>query len=398
MPGTHGREAFVVNNYEGSYAGVRTLTPATTYSDNAVYAAVGIKVGTKRVAKLAKRMGIRTPVSHNYAMTLGGLRHGVTALDMAHAYETFARGGKRVAGTLGAGDRGPVGILQVRRGDKVLDTNKVKTKRIIPSNVADEVTAILHTVVTSGTGTHAQLSDTEDLVAGKTGTTENYGDAWFVGYTPRYTTAVWVGYPDRLKPMQTEYNGGPVAGGTYPADIWHDIMTQVYAIDTQRENARRQREIEKLQREGKDIPPELQQTVPTTTTPSVPVTPSTPTPHHRADGHHGRAPAPGRRARPAAAAGHPGRRHHRRRRAARAPPAEAADDGPDPAGHAGRPVDPGHRRTRDRRRHAAGGRRRRTPGLTFSRRAPPPAARAATASTRSARRPRRTATADRRPW
>jgi penicillin-binding protein 1A len=276
VPGTHGREVFVVNNYEGAYAGVRTLASATTYSDNAVFAAVGIKVGTKRVAKLARKMGIRTPVSHNYAMTLGGLRQGVTALDMAHAYETFARGGKLITGTLGASDRGPVGISEVRRGDKVLDTNRIVAKRILPTDVADEVTAILHTVVTSGTGTHAQLSNTDDVVAGKTGTTENYGDAWFVGYTPRYTTAVWVGYPDKLKPMQTEYNGGEVSGGTYPADIWHDIMTQIYSIDAQRENARRLRQIEKLQREGKDIPPELQETVPTTTDPStVPVAPST---------------------------------------------------------------------------------------------------------------------------
>jgi penicillin-binding protein 1A len=276
VPHTHGREHFVVNNFEDTYGGVRTLTQATTYSDNSVFAAVGIQVGTKKIAKLAEKMGIRTPVSHNYAMTLGGLTQGVTALDMAHAYETLARGGKLITGTLGASDNGPVGISEVRRGDKVLDRNKVEAKRIVPSSVADEVTSILETVVRVGTGTHAQLSNTDDIVAGKTGTTENYGDAWFVGYTPRYTTAVWVGYPDRLKSMSTEYQGGPVEGGTYPADIWHDIMTQIYAIDAQRENARREREIEKLQKEGKDIPPELQQTVPTTTDPAqTPVAPST---------------------------------------------------------------------------------------------------------------------------
>ncbi len=306
---------------------MRTLTSATTYSDNAVFAAVGIKVGTKRVAKLARRMGIRTPVSHNLAMTLGGLRQGVTALDMAHAYETFASGGKLITGTLGPGDRGPVGISEVRRGDKVLDSNKIEAKRIIPTNVADEVTSILHTVVTSGTGTHAQLSNTDDVVAGKTGTTENYGDAWFVGYTPRYTTAVWVGYPDRLKPMQTEYNGGQVSGGTYPADIWHDVMTQIYALDAQRENARREREIAKLQREGKDIPPELQQTVPTTTAPTT-VTPTTPSPATTTT-----TPASGGATpnaadgtdRSADAAGHP-ERHHR--------PGRRRDDRRADAGHA----------------------------------------------------------------
>ena len=84
-------EAFKVNNYENSYAGVRTLRNATTFSDNSVYAQVGIKAGTGKVARRARRMGIRTPVSKNMAITLGGLKQGVTPLDMAHAYETLAR-------------------------------------------------------------------------------------------------------------------------------------------------------------------------------------------------------------------------------------------------------------------------------------------------------------------
>ena len=97
VPGT-GSEKFVVNNFEGNYAGTQTLAGGLTTSDNSVYAAVGIQVGTKQVARLAERMGIRTPVSTNPAMTLGGLREGVTPLDMAHAYETFAADGRRVDG------------------------------------------------------------------------------------------------------------------------------------------------------------------------------------------------------------------------------------------------------------------------------------------------------------
>ena len=73
-------------------------------------------------------------------------------------------------------------------------------------------------MVNEGTGERAALDDRP--VAGKTGTTENYGDAWFVGYTPQLAVAVWVGYPNRLKPMETEYNGDPVAGGTFPSLIW----------------------------------------------------------------------------------------------------------------------------------------------------------------------------------
>ncbi|HEY8581439.1 MAG TPA: penicillin-binding transpeptidase domain-containing protein, partial [Capillimicrobium sp.] len=263
VPGTKGKEKFIVNNYEGSYAGVRTLRTATTYSDNAVYAAVGIEVGTKKVARMASKMGVRTPISTNLAMTLGGLEQGVTPLDMAHAYQTFARGGNLITGSLGAGEKGPVGIHEVKLGDKVIDENEVQAKRVLDESVAAEVTSILQTVVSGGTGTHAQLSDT--WVAGKTGTTENYGDAWFVGYTERYTMAVWVGYPDKLTPMEYEYGGSPVAGGTYPAEIFQDVMGSIMAIDEQRAYERQQAKIAKLQEEGKEIPPELL----TATTPSA---------------------------------------------------------------------------------------------------------------------------------
>jgi penicillin-binding protein 1A len=271
VPGTKGRERFVVNNYEGNYAGSQSLRTATTYSDNSVYAAVGIKVGTRKIARLAERMGIRTPVSTNYAITLGGLKQGVTPLDMAHAYETFARGGRLISGSLGTAKDGPVGIREVKRGDKVLDRNETVAKRVIPDDVAQQVSSILQTVVTNGTGTAARI---DEWAAGKTGTTENYGDAWFVGYTERYTTAVWVGYPDRLKPMQTEYRGQPVAGGTYPAEIWHDVMSAIGDINGQRELEARERKIRKLEEEGKPIPPELLQTTPTPTTPA-PATPGT---------------------------------------------------------------------------------------------------------------------------
>jgi penicillin-binding protein 1A len=120
-------EAFEVNNYENAYAGVQTLRSATTFSDNAVYAQVGIEVGPEKIARLARRMGIRTPVSHNLAMTLGGLRQGVTPLDMAHAYGTFARRGRFTYGSMSpdAIDRrelttptpGPVGIRKIGRPD-----------------------------------------------------------------------------------------------------------------------------------------------------------------------------------------------------------------------------------------------------------------------------------------
>ncbi len=105
-------EVFVVHNDENAYTGENTLTNATAYSDNSIYAEVGLKVGTRRIAALAHRMGITTPISTNPAMTIGGLKIGVTPLDMAHAYETIAHGGERVSGTLGEAGM-PVGIEEV---------------------------------------------------------------------------------------------------------------------------------------------------------------------------------------------------------------------------------------------------------------------------------------------
>jgi penicillin-binding protein 1A len=242
-----GGERFTVNNYEDAYAGVTTLSSATTFSDNAVYAQVARQVKPRNIAKLARNMGIRTPVSTNLAMSLGGLRRGVTPLDMAHAYETFATGGLLVYGTLSPGQSkkrlpvpGPVGIERIEemRGDKarVVEledgrrmVNRKKTKRVLKPYVATTVSSILQSVVGRGTATRAQIPGV--VIAGKTGTTESYGDAWFVGWTKEYTVAVWVGYPDEFKPMETEFQGEPVAGGTYPAGIWKTFMEALLKVD-----------------------------------------------------------------------------------------------------------------------------------------------------------------------
>jgi penicillin-binding protein 1A len=235
-----GTEKFVVHNDEGAYSGSNTLTGATTFSDNSIYAEVGLKVGTRRIARLAHRMGITTPLSTNPAMTIGGLTVGVTPLDMAHSYETIAHGGRRVSGTLAEpGD--PVGIQEVEAGGRPLpdgahrDRNRVQTTPVLPPAVAATETSMLETVIQSGTGRAAAIGQ---FAAGKTGTTTNYGDAWFVGWDSKYTVAVWVGYPDKLVPMTTAFNGGPVLGGTFPALIWHDFMTSALGIDkTRAENS-----------------------------------------------------------------------------------------------------------------------------------------------------------------
>jgi penicillin-binding protein 1A len=231
------KENFNVHNYEDIYYGTPSLRAATAASDNSVFAELGIKTGTRRIARLAQRMGIRTKVSHNYAMILGGLEEGVTPLEMAYAYSTIANKGLRVSGSLAPDGEGPVAIERVR-GDGLDDVDKTQghTKRVYSAQVGETAQELLGGVVYNGTGKAAQVQD--EFIFGKTGTTENYGDAWFVGSNGEMTVAVWVGYPDRLQPMETEYHGGPVAGGTYPAEIFHDFMTSYVGIRDTRNEAK----------------------------------------------------------------------------------------------------------------------------------------------------------------
>jgi penicillin-binding protein 1A len=197
---------------------------------------VGLKVGTTRIAHLAHRMGITTPISTNPAMTIGGLSVGVTPLDMAHSYETIAHGGQRVSGSL-VSDFEPVGIQEVSAGGHTLsdghhnDRNAVITKRVLPPGVANTETSVLETVLQYGTAKAAAIGQ---FAAGKTGTTSNYGDAWFVGWDSKYTVAVWVGYPNSLVPMTTDFGGTPVLGGTFPALIWHNFMLSAIQVEHDR--------------------------------------------------------------------------------------------------------------------------------------------------------------------
>ena len=200
-----------------------------------------MQVKTKKVARLARRMGVRTPVSSNLAMALGGLRQGVTPLDMAHAYETFATGGKLIYGSLSPGQSDEVAARarpgrdradrpeaqgQVARGRarrRREDGQQAQgRKRVLDAgDRRPGLRRCCRPWSSSGTATRAQIPGV--MVAGKTGTTENYGDAWFVAWTKEYTVAVWVGYPDEFKPMKTEFQGEPVAGGTYPGGDLEDL-------------------------------------------------------------------------------------------------------------------------------------------------------------------------------
>ncbi len=215
-----GDRVWSVHNYEGSDLGRISLVDATQYSDNTVYAQLTQVVGPGEIVRTAKSLGITSPLKNYFAIGLGA--EAVNPLEMARAFSAFANGGRRIDGAT-FGNR-PRAIRFVQNQKKTLvDDNLPVRHPVLGANNAAIVTSLLQNVVRGGTGVQAQLSDGR-AVAGKTGTTENYGDAWFVGYTPQLVTAVWVGYPNKLRPMLTEYHGDPVAGGTYPALIWKAFM------------------------------------------------------------------------------------------------------------------------------------------------------------------------------
>jgi membrane peptidoglycan carboxypeptidase len=214
-----GNRYWTPHNYEGEYLGPINLVKAISVSDNSVFAQLTKLVGPTNVARTAHRVGITSPLQGVFSIGLG--TQSVNPLEMARAYSTFANGGYRIDGKVFGNEPRAITTIDNAGGDVVYANTPVK-RRVLSADDANLLTQLLQGVVTSGTGTAAALPD--EPVAGKTGTTENYGDAWFVGYTPQLVTAVWVGYPKGLRPMLSEFHGGPVAGGTFPAEIWKTFM------------------------------------------------------------------------------------------------------------------------------------------------------------------------------
>jgi membrane peptidoglycan carboxypeptidase len=215
-----------VHNYESDYIGSGDLTTATVVSDNSIFAQLTRLVGPGNVAKTAHQLGITRHLDPYFAIGLGA--DAVSPLEMARAFSTFANSGRRVDGSVFGNRPRAVARISNAHGTLLDDNRPVYHSALSPDQDA-LLTSILEGVVRSGTGKRAALIDR--VAAGKTGTTENYGDAWFVGYTPQLATAVWVGYPNKLKPMLTEYHGQAVAGGTFPAEIWH-AFTQLALAGT----------------------------------------------------------------------------------------------------------------------------------------------------------------------
>jgi penicillin-binding protein 1A len=224
-----GRRAWSVENDDGAYRGSIPLTTATTFSDNTVFAQLALRIGTERIRRVAHLMGIARPVGADPAIALGGLRHCCTPMEMALSYSTLANEGVRVTGSLKVRRPGPGEVpdptltpIAIRRVEdangKVIDRNTPQRARVISQQSALTAIAMLRSVIRVGTA-HL-ISNFPRPAAGKTGTTEQFVDAWFVGMTPTLTTAVWNGFPTIRVPMLTQFHGQPVFGGTYPALLW----------------------------------------------------------------------------------------------------------------------------------------------------------------------------------
>jgi penicillin-binding protein 1A len=199
-----------VSNYDHTGYGWLTLRNATAYSVNTVYAQLVRDIGPGPVVDMARRLGITTPLEPNPSLALG--TSNVTPIELAFAYTAFAGDGMQAD---------PTGLDVVRAGDQVLYEGPDTARRVLPESIAGGVRDALSAVTSYGTGARVRIPGFATY--GKTGTTEEHSDAWFVGWAGPYVTAVWVGYPKSMRPMN-DVHGIRVTGNSFPATIWLATM------------------------------------------------------------------------------------------------------------------------------------------------------------------------------
>ena len=205
-------QTWKVTGASGGRTGPMRLREATERSVNSVFARLILDIGPSDVVDTAHAMGIQSEITPVPAIALGGHEQGVTPLEMASAYGTLAAAGTRAE---------PFSITSVTDADgEVLLESAPSPTEVLDPAVAYLTTDVLRGVVSRGTATAANIGRP---AAGKTGTTQKYRDAWFVGYTPDLVAAVWVGYPEAQTEM-TDVHGRRVTGGSFPAEIWATFM------------------------------------------------------------------------------------------------------------------------------------------------------------------------------
>ena len=211
---------YPVENYGGESFGNIDLIDATAHSVNTVYVQLVADVGPQSVADIANRLGVTATLEPNPSIALGA--EEVSPIDMAASYMTFGNRGMRVD---------PFLVEKVSDADgKVIFTADTRSENVYPEQYADLMNHVLQTVIDRGTG---RAADIGRPAAGKTGTTSSNTDAWFVGYTPKVSTAVWMGYKDGTQRKMERVHGRAVTGGSFPAQIWQKFMSvALEGIDT----------------------------------------------------------------------------------------------------------------------------------------------------------------------
>ena len=206
-----------VRTYDGTYAGPETVAAATIHSDNTVYARLALDVGPDAIVAMAQKLGVQTKLEPTPSLALG--TGAVTPLEMASAYATLAAGGVYSR---------PLAIRRVGFPGGKVDSGwgQPQRERVVPDWVAATVTHVLEENMLHGTGVGAHVPGRVD--AGKTGTTDNYADAWFCGYAPSLEATVWIGYPRAEIPM-LDVHGAAVSGPTLPATAWRLFMERALA-------------------------------------------------------------------------------------------------------------------------------------------------------------------------
>ena len=214
-------EEYVINNYDFVERGEITVSEAMAESDNTVFVQLAADVGLEKVVRTARALGITSPVEPYPSTAIGGLGTGVSPLEMASAYATFAGGGIH---------REPYAVERVERvsygESEGLYDHRIAGRRVMTGNQAAVANGVLRGVVVEGTASMFHDLDEEigHLSAGKTGTTNDFVDAWYVGYTPRLCTSVWVGYPEGRRSMVGVHGLEEPNGETLPMDVWSAYM------------------------------------------------------------------------------------------------------------------------------------------------------------------------------
>jgi penicillin-binding protein 1A len=216
-------EHYVINNYDFVERGEITVSEAMAESDNTVFVQLAADVGLVNVVRTARALGITSRIEPYPSTAIGGLGEGVSPLEMASAYATFAGGGIH---------RAPYAVERIERvsygeSEPVYD-HRLVGRRVMTGNQAAAANEVLRGVVEDGTA--SMFHDLDEEIghpsAGKTGTTNNFADAWYVGYTPRLCTAVWVGYPEGRRSLVGVHGIEEPNGETLPMDLWSAYMSR----------------------------------------------------------------------------------------------------------------------------------------------------------------------------